>query len=101
MKSKDSRFYLRAITVFALIAAVIFAGFLLTGGSRRSEDAIGFEGSYELTEFPIFLDGYKIQGYYCDEKILISLDDLARYGFELNYDADRNMINLRGSKLRP
>ncbi len=96
MKSKGSRFYLRAITVFALIAAVIFAGFLLTGGSRRGEDAIGFDGSYSLTEFPVYLDGYKIQGYYCDEKILISLDDLARYGFELNYDADRNMINLRG-----
>ena len=54
-------------------------------------------GSILLSYMPIYLDGYEIQGYYCDEKVLISIDDMTRYGFELNYDSEKNVLNLRST----
>ena len=56
-----------------------------------------YYGQYSLSYMPIYLDGYEIQGYYCDEKVLISIDDMTRYGFELNYDPEKNVLNLRST----
>lgn len=85
---KRSRFGIFFALGVLLAALVAFGGY--TAGAEESE---GFSGSYSLTDFPVYVDGYRIQGYYCDNKILISADDLTRYGFEMNLDG--NILNFR------
>lgn len=53
-----------------------------------------FCGSYGISYLPVYLDGFAVQGYFCDDKILISMDDLQRYGFTMEYDAAKNILNL-------
>lgn len=79
----------------AVCLAVICLLSLMGASCERAEAEGGFIGEYSISYMPIYLDGYKIQGYYCDNKILVSLDDLTRYGFEMNYDSDKNILNLR------
>lgn len=56
-----------------------------------------YNGTYSLSYMPIIFDGYYMQGYFCDDKILISMDDMTRYGFEMNYDTENNVLNLRST----
>ena len=90
----SSRFGFKTFISSGLLIICVLAGIFLTGDSFRDVQA-AYYGSYSLTEFPVYLDGYRVQSYFCDNKILISLDDLTRYGFELNFDSSANSINLR------
>ncbi len=94
MKTKGFRF--KFLLFLALMLALSITAVLISGDICRGEKSgDSFSGAYSPTDFPVYLDGYRIQAYYCDNKILISLDDLAGYGFEMNYDPGNNMVNLR------
>ncbi len=86
---------------FLLVSAIaaIAVSLLLTISIYPSSNDIESERSkvrtYSVSYMPIIFDGYYMQGYYCDDKILISMDDMTRYGFEINYDANKNIFNLR------
>ncbi len=96
MKNKVSRFSFRFILLSCFLVLLMLSAILLTADLPARADAKEmFSGSYALTEFPVYIDGFKVQAYFCDEKILISLDDLTRYGFELIYDSSDNSVNLR------
>ncbi len=94
MKTKGSRF--KFLLFLALMLVLSIAAVLISGNICRGEKpGDSFSGTYSPTDFPVYLDGYRIQAYYCNGAILISLDDLTRYGFEMNYDPGNNIINLR------
>lgn len=79
-----------------LTVAIVTCILVQLGGSYRSVTAADyFSGSYSLSSFPVYIDGFRVQSYFCDDKILVSVDDLTRYGFELVSDFDNNVINLR------
>lgn len=77
--------------VFVLTVSLILT---LKLCNLRGEVTAEEQYSYSVSYMPVYLDGYAIQGYFCDNKILISMDDLTRYGFTMNYNADKNILYL-------
>lgn len=79
-----------AVLISVLIIIAIYPNEEIKEGNE-------FYGSYSVSRLPVIFDGYYIQGYSCDNKILISVDDMLRYGFEAEYNNEKNIINFRST----
>lgn len=91
---KSSNFILLS-SVFAVLISVLIIYSLYPAGEAKAKNK--FLSSYSVSYMPIMFDDYYIQGYSCDNKILISIDDMLRYGFEAEYSNDNNTVNLRSA----
>ncbi|HIV85847.1 MAG TPA: hypothetical protein H9900_03445 [Candidatus Monoglobus merdigallinarum] len=87
----------RFMPIVLVCAAVLIVSILMVVGICRGNDdtGSGFAGSYSVSYMPVYVDGIPIRGYFCDDTVVISLEDLSRYGFEKNYDSEKNIYNLR------
>lgn len=85
------------ISVALVVALSLIFTLILYSPENSVKAEWDYNGTYSISYMPIIFDGHYIQGYYCDNKILISMDDMTGYGFEMNYDADKNILNLRST----